>query len=276
MKPSYFLLCSLLLLVCTCVHAQKGTTYTTVKDISYRLKSTDAYAQERCKLDLYHPTDSTNFATIVYFHGGGLEYGNKHFIDAWKEKGVAVATANYRLHPKVKNPVYTQDAAAAVAWVMKNIGDYGGDPSRIYVTGHSAGGYLTSMIGLDTTYLGAHGLHPDSLAALLPFSGHTITHFTPRKERGLAWNDVVVDSYAPISHLRISDLPIVLITGDRELELFGRYEETAYFWRMLTASGHKHVELHELGGFDHGSMVGPAALLTLKWIRAYEATQEKQ
>ncbi|MFK8164434.1 MAG: alpha/beta hydrolase, partial [Lewinella sp.] len=182
MKFSDLLPCFLLLLACTCARAQKAAPYTTINDIPYRTEATDTYAQNRCKLDLYHPTDSTNFATIVYFHGGGLEFGNKHFIDAWKEKGIAVATANYRLHPKVKNPVYTQDAAAAVAWVMKNIDDYGGDPSRIYVTGHSAGGYLTSMIGLDTTYLGAHGLHPDSLAALLPFSGHTITHFTPRKE----------------------------------------------------------------------------------------------
>lgn len=68
----------------------------------------------------------------------------------------------------------------------------------------------------------------------------------------------------------MSDLPLVLITGDRELELFSRYEETAYFWRMLAASRHQHVELHELDGFDHGSMVGPAALLALRWIRTHE------
>lgn len=197
----------------------------------------------------------------MYFHGGGLEYGEKHFIDAWKNQGVAVATANYRLHPKVANPVYTEDAAAAVAWVMKNIADYGGDPSRIYVTGHSAGGYLASMIALDTTYLGAHSLHPDSLAAILPYSGHTITHFTPRKERGLAWNDVVVDPYAPIAHLRVSDLPIVLITGDRELELFGRYEETAYFWRMAQAlrpSARGTARAGRLRSWEHGGAGGVA------------------
>ncbi len=264
------LLCSLILLLCTCVSAQKASTAKTIHDLSYRPQTTDEYAKERCKLDLRYPTDSLGFATIVYFHGGGLEFGQKHFLEAWNDKGIAVVTANYRLHPKVENPVYTQDAAAAVAWTMKNIERYGGDPKRIYVSGHSAGGYLTSMIGLDTTYLAEHGLHPDSLAGLIPFSGHTITHFTPRKERGLAWNDVVVDRYAPIAHLRVSKLPIVLITGDRDMELFGRYEETAYFWRMLTASGHQHAELHELDGFDHGSMVRPAALLALRWIRAYE------
>ncbi|MCP9236490.1 alpha/beta hydrolase [Lewinella sp. JB7] len=164
-------------------------------------------------------------------------------------------------------PTCTRDAVAAVAWTLRNIADYGGDPRRIYVSGHSAGGYLTSMVGLDTTYLGEFGLHPDSLAGLIPFSGHTITHFTPRQERGLQWNDIVVDRYAPIQHLRPGAPPLLLITGDRERELFGRYEENAYFWRMLRLSGQERTWLYELEGFDHGNMVVPATLLTLDFVR---------
>ena len=249
---------------------QSSASYRTVADLPYRPDTLGAYARERCVLDLYYPTDSTGFATIVYFHGGGLQGGGKHILQEWRGQGLAVAAANYRLHPQVKNPTYTEDAAAAVAWVLQHIENYGGDPARVYVSGHSAGGYLTSMVGLDTTYLAAHGEHPDSLAGLLPFSGHTITHFTPRKERGLSWNDVVVDRYAPIQHLRVSDLPIALITGDRALELFGRYEETAYFWRMLTASGHQRAYLYELDGFGHSPMLRPAALLALELIRSWE------
>lgn len=268
------LLCYLILLAGTCARAQTPaagkTDYEIIPNLAYRSGSNDAYASERCKLDLYLPTDSSGFATIVYFHGGGLEFGNKYFPEEWEEQGIAIVAANYRLHPKVKNPIYTQDAAAAVAWTMQNIERYGGDPNRIYVSGHSAGGYLTSMIGMDTTYLAAFGEHPDSLAGLIPFSGHTITHFTPRKERGLAWNDIVVDQYAPIQHLRISPLPIALITGDREMELFGRYEENAYFWRMLVASGHQQAFLYELDGFGHGPMVKPAAQLALELIRKWE------
>ena len=281
----------LLLFVGTCVRAQSsgGRTaisprvtedggYRTIHDLPYRPDTLGDYARERCTLDLYYPTDSAGYATIVFFHGGGLEFGGKHFIEAWKDQGIAVATANYRLHPRVKNPTYTEDAAAAVAWVMQHVEDYGGDPGRIYVSGHSAGGYLTTMIGMDTAYLAAYGEHPDSLAGLFPFSGHTITHFTPRKERGLAWNDVVVDRYAPIHHLRVSDLPIALITGDRELELFGRYEETAYFWRMLTASGHQRAYLYELGGFGHSPMLRPGSLLALDLLRKWEreAAQRKE
>jgi len=270
MIPRLILALTLLTFLCTRVRAQKEDLSGIYHGLPYVTDSTDAYAEERCKLDLLIPKDTTGFATIVYFHGGGLEFGNRHMADAWMDAGVAVATASYRLHPKVKNPVYTQDAAAAVAWVMTNIEDWGGDPKRIYVSGHSAGGYLTTMIGMDTTYLGAHGLHPDSLAGLLPFSGHTITHFTARKERGLEWNDIVVDRYAPLHHLRVSDLPIALITGDRELEIFGRYEENAYFWRMLFASGHKRAELLELDGFGHNPMLAPASQLALELIRKWD------
>ena len=247
-------------------HAQPAA-YALLENISYRPTATDPYAIERCKLDMYYPEDSTGYATIVYFHGGGLRSGERHLPDTWREAGIGVVTPNYRLHPKVQNPTYTEDAAAAVAWTLKNIGDYGGNPRRVFVAGHSAGGYLALMVGLDTTYLAVHNLHPDSLAGLLPFSGHTITHFTPRQERDLAWNDVVVDRYAPIAHLRPTAPPVWLITGDRELELFGRYEETAYFWRMLQLSGHPRAYLHELEGFDHRGMVGAAGLLALGVVR---------
>ena len=242
-------------------------SYALLTELNYRPDSTDAYIRQRCVLDLYHPTDSVGFATIVYFHGGGLSGGEKYVPEAWKGQGIAVATANYRLHPRVTNPTYTEDAAAAVAWVLQHIADYGGDPRRVYVAGHSAGGYLTSMVGLDTSYLAVHGLHPDSLAGLIPFSGHTISHFTPRREAGLSWNEVRVDRYAPLAHLRVGAPPILLITGDRERELYGRYEENAYFWRMLRLSGHPRAYLEELQGFDHGGMVGPATLLALAFLR---------
>lgn len=68
-------------------------------------------------------------------------------------QGFAVVAVNYRLSPKAQNPAYTEDAAAAVAWAYKHIEEYGGSPRRVFVTGHSAGGYLTLMVGLDKSYL---------------------------------------------------------------------------------------------------------------------------
>jgi hypothetical protein len=72
---------------------------------------------------------------------------------------------------------------------------------------------------------------------------------------------------APLFHVRADAPPVLLITGDRTLELFGRYEENAYHWRMMKLSGHKDIELHELKGFDHGGMVEPSYPLLLDFVK---------
>lgn len=116
--------------------------YLLEQDVPYRcgVSSKDPYVRERCVLDLHYPVNAKNYPTVVWFHGGGLKGGNKNVPTALKGKGIAVVAPNYRLHPKVKSPTYIEDAAAAVAWVFKNIGKYGGDPSLVFVSGHSAGG----------------------------------------------------------------------------------------------------------------------------------------
>ena len=89
--------------------------YVTQTDILYRPKSTDAYARERCRIDLYYPKDRANFATVVWFHGGGLKGGQKRVPAELQQQGIAVAAVNYRLSPRVKSPRYLEDAAASVA-----------------------------------------------------------------------------------------------------------------------------------------------------------------
>ena len=94
-----------------------------------------------------------------------------------------------------------------------------------------------------------------------------ITHFVIRKERGIPDTQPVIDQYAPLFHVRADAPPLYLITGDRELEMLGRYEENAYMCRMMKLAGHKHTTLYELDGFDHGGMAEPAFDLLLKIIR---------
>ena len=248
------------------VLAQKG--YQLIEDLPYysmSTQATDSYLKERCKLDVYFPKDTKNVPTIVWFHGGGLEFGSKHIPEGLLKKGVIVVAVNYRLHPKVKNPVYIEDAAAAVAWVVKNIKRYNGDASKVFVSGHSAGGYLASMIALDKHYLAKYQVDADSLAGIIPFSGHTITHFTIRKERGIEGTQPIVDAFAPLYHVRKDAPPFLLITGNRELELLGRYEENAYFYRMMKIVEHPDIELMELDGYAH-DMVYPAIPLLLNFV----------
>ena len=241
--------------------------YRLVQDIAYREGNalTD-YAQERCRLDVYYPAGTNGYATVVWFHGGGLTGGARFVPEGLKEKGIAVVAANYRLSPRVKSPAYIEDAAAAVAWTFHSIERYGGSAKRIFVSGHSAGGYLTAMVGLDRRWLAVHQIDANRIAGLIPFSGQAITHFTIRAERGIGDKQPVVDDLAPLYHVRKDAPPLLLITGDRELELLGRYEENAYLWRMMKVVGHPHTELHELKGCDHGNMVEPGLPLLLRFV----------
>lgn len=240
--------------------AAPQTEYKTESNIPYRDAKEEAltpYQAERCVLDIYHPEGPKGFSTVVWFHGGGLSKGEKSIPKALKSSGLAVVAVNYRLIPKVKCAESIDDAAAAVAWTLKNIERYGGSPDGVFVSGHSAGGYLAAMIGLDKSQLAKYGADADKLAGLIPLSGHAITHFAIRGEKGISDKKPLIDEFAPLYHVRGDAPPILLITGDREKEMLGRYEENAYLARMLKVNGHKDVTLYELQGYGHG-MVEPA------------------
>lgn len=261
---------SLLLLVFLLQPAfSQEVTYRTIPAIAYYPadeQPVDAYGQQQCVLDLYVPENAAGFSTLVWFHGGGLTGGSREIPEALKNKGIAVAGVGYRLSPQVSSPAYIRDAAAAIARVFSNIAGYGGDTSLIFVSGHSAGGYLAAMAGLDKRWLGEKGLDANRIAGLIPLSAQTITHFTIRRERGIKETVPVVDSLAPLFHVRADAPPLLLITGDRELELWGRYEENAYLMRMMKVAGHTETRLLELQGYDHG-MTNPAFPLLLEEIK---------
>lgn len=244
-------------------------SYTTESNLHYypdQINSSDEYINERCVLDIYYPENLENYATIIWFHGGGLTTGEKFILESMKKNQIAIVSPNYRLYPKVKAPVYIEDAAAAVAWVFENIDRFGGDTSKIFISGHSAGGYLASMVGLDKRWLADHNIDANKIAGLIPFSGHTITHFTVREERGIPGTRPIVDDLAPLYHVRADAPPLILITGDRELELLGRYEENAYMYRMMKVAGHTNTKILELDGYDHG-MVYPAIPILVKEVK---------
>jgi len=247
--------------------------YKTLSNIHYydeKINKSDVYINERCVLDIYVPKNIKNFSTVIWFHGGGITGGQKDIPEELKNKGIAVVGVNYRLSPKVNAPKYIEDAAAATAWVFRNIKKYGGSEDLIFITGHSAGGYLAAMVGLDQSYLNKHQINANQLAGIIPFSGQMISHFTTRKEKGIDELDARIDEMAPLHFIRADAPPLLLITGDREKELLGRYEENAYMWRMMKLKGHKETMLYELDGFDHGAMAHPAFPLLLNEIKRVE------
>lgn len=238
-------------------HAQnKGIVYT---------KSKDSYAQAQCLLDVYIPDGETDFVTLVWFHGGGLTSGDKSIPEAFKNNKFAVVSASYRFAPKVGVQDIIRDAAEAVKWTVDHIQKYGGNKQKIVIGGYSAGAYLALMLGLQKDYLQAHQIDANKLLGVFSCSGQTITHFTERSARQMKDTQPLIDALAPLYWVRADAAPIFLITGDRELEMLGRYEENAYLARMLKLTGHKKVKLLELQGYDHG-MLYPAIPLMIKEI----------
>ena len=124
------------------------------------------------RLDLYLPA-SRHFASVLFLHGGSLSGGDKEDDDyrgicqPVADSGVACASMNYRLFPAVKWPVPEQDAATAFAWMKSHISEYGGDPARVYLFGHSSGCLLASLLGTDPSFLAAHALKLSDIAGVV-------------------------------------------------------------------------------------------------------------
>ncbi len=269
LRTSYFSILLIALVLVSSDSMGQTADFGRVNNIFYYPDSNtvkDTYVKSQCRLDIYYPKNVKDFATIVWFHGGGITGGGKEIPRELMDRGVAIIGVGYRLSPKVKAPAYIEDAAAAVAWAFKHVEQYGGNKKLIFVSGHSAGGYLGTMLTLDKQYLTKYQIDANSIAGLIPFSGQAITHFTVRQEQGIKELQPTIDKYAPLAHIRADAPPMLIITGDREMELLGRYEENAYLNRMMKLAGNKTTRLYELQGFDHGGMALPAFPLLLKEV----------
>lgn len=263
MKKLFFIAWAML--CCLFASAQQ---YKQITDVPYHLDG-DAYAQSRCKLDFYYPTDSVGFPVVVWFHGGGLIEGERFTPEQLKEKGVGVIAVNYRFMPKCTINDCYDDAAAAVAWAFKNVEKYGGSNKRIFLAGHSAGATLVDMVVLDKKYLQKYDIDADRVAGVFPFSGQVVDHYNYRHHfKNLKPLTPTIDENSPIYHTRKLAQPMIILSGDRELELYGRYEETAWFWRLMKLAGNEHVYLYEFDGYDHGGMPAPAYPVMLRYIKA--------
>jgi len=255
------------------IASTQADQYLTETNVLYRTGELTEYMRDRCRLDIHYPVGKSNIATVIWWHGGSLTGGNREIPSQLRDKGIIVVAPSYRLSPKAKSPAYIEDAAAAVAWTYSHLPQYGGSDRLVFLSGHSAGGYLVTMVGLDRRWLAPYGIDPNHLAGLIPFSGQAITHFTIRSERGIPDTTPIIDEFAPIHFVRKDAPPLLLITGDRERELLGRYEENAYFWRMMQLVGHPDTHIHELGGFSHVQMMEPAFPLLLRFIEAHSGTK---
>lgn len=141
---------------------------------------------QRRKLDIYTPPKDGGGqrSVIVFFYGGGYQEGSKNdyrFVaDRFVREGYIVAIPDYRVYPQVKFPNFVEDAAAALTYIQKNIGSYGGNPHEIYLSGHSAGAHIGALLAADERYLQQAGADMPAIRAFAGLAGPY--DFVPEEE----------------------------------------------------------------------------------------------
>ncbi len=136
-----------------------------------------APALERQVLDVYSPSHAKNLPVVFWIHGGGWQTGDKTSVEkkpqAFTDKGFVFVSTNYRLLPQVDMETIVRDIAKSIRWVHDHIADYGGDPQRLFIMGHSAGAQLAALVCTDDRYLKAEGLSLAIIKGCVPVDGDT-------------------------------------------------------------------------------------------------------
>ncbi len=134
-------------------------------------------ADERQMLDVYAPPQAKNLPVVFWIHGGGWQTGDKSSVQlkpqAFMDKGFVFVSTNYRLLPQVDMETIVRDVAKSIHWVHAHIAEYGGDPTRLFIMGHSAGAQLAALVCTDDRYLKAEGLSLAIVKGCVPVDGDT-------------------------------------------------------------------------------------------------------
>jgi acetyl esterase/lipase len=178
-------------------------------------------ADPRQQLDVYVPHGLTGPAPVLlFFYGGGWQGGDRAnylaFGQAFASAGIVTAVADYRLYPQVKYPGFVEDAAGALAWLHDHAGEYGGDPQRLFVSGHSAGAYNAVMLASEPKFIESHGGRLDWIRGVIGIAGPY--NFLPMSD------PIYVDMFhgtnntdsMPVYHLDGKRPPMLLVTGGED------------------------------------------------------------
>jgi acetyl esterase/lipase len=231
---------------------------TVIKNLDY-IADVD-YPDGKDRLDLYIPAGVTNAPVIFSLHGGALWGGDRAeevFVgQRFAAEGYLTVVTSYRLSPQVSHPAHIQDAAAAFAWVKRNIRRYGGDPDRVIIIGHSAGAYLAALLATDSRYLAAHKLSPKDIKGLVPVSGFFWVDkpgVAPDRPKAVWGADPKVWMEAsPARYLRADLPPVLLIYTDGDEEW--RQKQNDDMAAALRSAGHRDVTVRQIKGRTHMSV----------------------
>ena len=224
---------------------------------------------------LFRPADPSG-AVVAFIHGGGWTNGYKEMMGymapAFTRCGVVFASIGYRLAPMHPWPACFDDCAAAVAWLARNAGDYGGDARRIFLGGRSAGGHLSSLLAVRRDWQAAHGLPEDVLRGCISVSGVYLfgegsglskrpQFLGPPEQKNEA-------AASPLQNIQGTPPPFFMAWGENDFPHLIRQAEAMADALRLAGS---RVETMMLPGCDHLSTSVPTGNPDSPWMAQAQA-----
>jgi len=219
---------------------------------------------EAGKLDIYLPEGSKNAPLLIYFHGGGLEAGDKTddtgMLKELASKNIIVVSPNYRMYPNFGYPAYLEDAAAAVACALKCVKEYA-EYGQVWIGGISAGGYISMMLHFAKDFLGKCGVDESLVHGYIFDAGQPTTHFNVLRERGMDTAAIRVDEAAPVFYLTENykanpHQKYFVICAENDFP--GRPEQNQMMIKAMIVHGcdESQITYKEMKGFTHAQYVG--------------------
>ena len=212
--------------------------------------------ESRQKLDVYSPKDAKDRPIVVFFYGGSWTAGSRglyRFVGAaLAERGIVTVLPDYRLYPHVKFPLFLDDGALAVAWVQKHAHDFGGDPRRIVLMGHSAGGHEAAFLAYDLRLLEKAGARPESIVGFVGLSGPYALAPDTKVLNTIFASPYTEAEWQPVRFVTSQAPPTLLVHGTADDVVSIEHTEKL---RDTLQANHVRVETHFSPGKGHADTV---------------------
>lgn len=228
-------------------------------------------ADPRQRLDVYSPRQAVNLPVVIFWYGGSWTKGSKanyRFVGAaLAERGFVTVVPDYRLFPAVIFPAFCEDGAHALAWVEQHAQEFGGDPHRIVLMGHSAGAHMAAFIAFNHAFDEKAGADPKSIVGLVGLSGpYALVPDTDELHSIFAAPYTDAD-WQPISFVDARSPPTLLLHGLNDKEVYPKH--TIELHAALVRS-HVRTQMKLYPHGRHADTVAPFALLARRQSPAYE------
>ncbi|MBN2549229.1 MAG: sulfatase-like hydrolase/transferase [Anaerolineales bacterium] len=210
----------------------------------------DAGRLNLTSLDIYPPQEGSQHPIMIYVHGGGWRRGDKRNVDqkptAFNATGYLFVSVNYRLLPDAQVTTQAGDVAQAVAYVHQHAEEYGGDPDKIFLMGHSAGAHLVSLVATDPSYLGNAGLSLKNLSGVVALDVAAYDIPLRMKDKTSLGSNIYHEAFGSDPEYWVKISPITYIAAEGDIPPFlvaytgkqaDRREQSELFFQKLQEAG---------------------------------------